>query len=438
MSTLRVLGLGKSYRIFAAEHHRVLSWFGFERAPVAENWAVRGIDFSVAKGESVGIVGRNGAGKSTLLKLIAGTLRPTEGHIGIEGHVAAILELGTGFNAEFTGRENARHALGLMGFLPAQIQKLLPRVEDFAEIGSHFEQPLRAYSSGMHMRLAFAVVTAHRPDLLIVDEALAVGDAYFQHKCLVRMKQFRDQGTSILFVSHDSAAVINLCDRAILLDNGRMVGEGEPRSVLDQYNSMLSGQQADRESRKLRLGISRYGNGRARILDVLVGNARGAGDTFMVGEAVWIEVAFRVEECIDALTVGFVIRDRFGNEIFGTNTYHLGYPLCQLASASEHRVRFDISRLALGTGDYHITIALHSGMEHSADNYDWWDSAAGFTVVKGPGYPFSGVVELPVVASEGGAVNGDMNGDMNGDANDGGNDAWENLQDTVKPGYRVP
>lgn len=396
---LRVLNLGKAYRSYAAEHHRILNWFGFNRPPIAEDWALRGVDFSVERGESLGIVGRNGAGKSTLLKLVTGTQRPTEGQIAVEGQVAAILELGMGFNPEFTGRVNARHALGLMGFRPRQIQELLPCVEEFAEIGPYFDQPLRTYSSGMHMRLAFAVVTAHRPDLLIVDEALSVGDAYFQHKCLVRMQQFRDEGTSILFVSHDAGAVINLCDRAILLDRGRMLGEGSPRDVLDQYNSLLAGQEADRASRQGRQGVSRYGNGHATIRRVVVGNARGTGDTFVVGDAIWIQVEFEVAKPVEQLTVGFAIRDRFGNEMFGTNTHHLSFPISGLTGESEHGIRFDISRLTLGAGDYQITVALHSGVEHSSDNYDWWDAAAGFTVEARPGYPFSGVAELQVVPS---------------------------------------
>jgi lipopolysaccharide transport system ATP-binding protein len=388
--------LGKVYRRYAADRHRVLNWIGIRRPAVAEDWALRGIDFAVAEGESVGIVGRNGAGKSTMLKLITGTQRPTEGHVVVKGQVAAILELGMGFNPEFSGRDNARHALGLMGFDTRTTQRLLPLVEDFAEIGAHFDQPMRTYSSGMYMRVAFAVVTAHQPDLLIVDEALAVGDAYFQHKCLLRMQQFRDAGTSILFVSHDNGSVLNLCDRAILLDSGRMLGSGDPRSVLDQYNSVISRQEGERAAQQRRRGVSRYGNGRAATECITIGNDQGPGDTFVVGDAIWIRLQFSVTEPLDELTLGFMIRDRFGNEVFGTNTRHLSLPLRQLSVDTPHIVQFDIPRLSLGPGDYHLTVALHRGMEHSVENYDWWDAAAGFSVVARPDYVFAGIAELLV------------------------------------------
>jgi lipopolysaccharide transport system ATP-binding protein len=203
----------------------------------------------------VGIIGQNGAGKSTVLKMVTGTTRPTEGQIAVHGRVSALLELGLGMNPELTGRENAIHAAGLMGIPQNTIKQLLPTIEAFAEIGEYFDQPMRTYSSGMQMRVAFSVATAARPDILIVDEALAVGDAYFVHKCFQRIREFREAGTTLLMVSHDPTAVQTLCDRAILLDAGRMVLDGNPQDVSDYYNGLI----AERENRTVRTTSSVHG-----------------------------------------------------------------------------------------------------------------------------------------------------------------------------------
>jgi lipopolysaccharide transport system ATP-binding protein len=194
---LCVENLGKAYRRYASEWQRVLSWCRAGFAPEEEKWVLRNLTFSVVPGEAVGIIGQNGAGKSTLLKLITGTARPTEGRIHISGRIAAMLELGMGFNPELTGRQNAYHAAGLMGHSLADIERVMPEIEAFAEIGEYFDQPVRIYSSGMQARLAFSVATAFRPDLLIVDEVLSVGDSYFQHKSFGKIRQFKDEGTSV-------------------------------------------------------------------------------------------------------------------------------------------------------------------------------------------------------------------------------------------------
>ena len=200
---LHVQNLGKSYRQWGSEWRRVASWFLPFIRPREEHWVLKDVRFSVGPGEAVGIVGQNGAGKSTLLKLITGTTSPTQGQVQLRGSVAAILELGMGFNPDLTGRENAYHAAGLMGYSQADIKKAMPDIEAFAEVGEYFDQPVRTYSSGMQMRVTFSVATAFRPDLLIVDEALSVGDSYFQHKSFDRIREFQSQGCSLLIVSHD-------------------------------------------------------------------------------------------------------------------------------------------------------------------------------------------------------------------------------------------
>ena len=267
-------------------------------------------------------------------------------------------------------------------------------IQRFAELGDYFDRPLRSYSSGMQMRLAFAVATAVRPDLLIVDEALAVGDAYFQHKCYRRIRDFRDLGTSLLFVSHDAGAVINLCDRAILLENGEPIRDGHPREVFEYYSKLIAVQEGRQAESVRGEGVSRYGDGQATISRVASGGEDGERSTLIAGEPAWIEVAFRVNQDLPDLTLGIMIRDRLGNDIFGTNTHHLGFALEKLVAGSDHAVRLDIERLALGPGDYHLTVALHAASAHVAGNFDWWDAAHSLKVLPRPGYPFAGVAEL--------------------------------------------
>src|SRR5690606_18629047 len=213
-----------------------------------QHWVLQDVEFEIAPGEAVGIVGVNGAGKSTLLKMITGTTQPTCGKIELEGRVAALLELGMGFHPDFTGRQNAIMAGQLLGMQVDDIEALMPQIESFAEIGEAIDHPVRTYSSGMQMRLAFSVATAQRPDILIVDEALSVGDAYFQHKSFARIREFRKSGTTLLIVSHDRQAIQTICDRAILLDHGRLALEGAPEEVMDFFSAMI----AEREQSTIR------------------------------------------------------------------------------------------------------------------------------------------------------------------------------------------
>lgn len=238
---LAVSGLGKAFGLYRSEWQRVLSWCGVTLRPAALHWVLRDVTFSVAPGEAVGIVGQNGAGKSTLLKLITGTSRPTEGTVISVGRVAAILELGMGFNPELTGRQNAFHAGGLMGFERRALLQAMPSIQAFADIGEYFDQPLRTYSSGMQVRVAFAVATAFRPAILIIDEALAVGDAAFQRKCFQRIEDFRAGGTMLLFVSHDLETIRRICSRAVFLRQGRLARFGNAKVVCDEYEQYMFG-----------------------------------------------------------------------------------------------------------------------------------------------------------------------------------------------------
>lgn len=399
MGFLKVRSLGKAYKQYPHKWARLAEWVSpFQISKHQLNWVLRGLDFDIFPGEAVGIVGRNGAGKSTLLKIITGTTQPTEGSIEIGGRVAALLELGMGFHPDFTGRQNIFIAGQLLGLNTGEIAAHMGDIEAFAEIGPYIDQPVRTYSSGMQVRLAFSIATAVRPDILIVDEALAVGDAYFQHKCFTRIRQFRADGTTLLFVSHDPGAVKTLCDRAILLDGGRIAKAGNPDDVLDYYNALLArnGGAPIAAEEGQTLG-TRSGSKKAEILSVeLLGGTPGS-KIFRVGEAVTLQIHFKKREILPELTLGVLFKDRLGNEIFGTNTFHLGLTLNATPPGESEYVKFDIPELNLGVGSYSITVALHSRATHLSDNYDWWDKALVFEVVPGGGPDFVGVCRLPFI-----------------------------------------
>lgn len=391
MGYLRIRGLSKAYKRYPHQWSRLVEWLSGGRAVRhTPSWVLRGVSFDVSAGESIGIVGKNGAGKSTLLKIITGTAQPTDGTVEIGGRVAALLELGMGFHPEFTGRQNVYMAGQLLGLSTAEIDAHMPVIEGFAEIGSYIDEPLRTYSSGMQVRLAFSVATATRPQILIIDEALSVGDAYFQHKCFARIREFKEQGTTLLFVSHDPGTVKTLCDRAILLDEGLMIKDAAPDEVLDYYNALIAKREADNAIRQVELETgkgrsTRSGNRKAAVRGVDVLQNGQSVRAVRVGDPVTIRVGYSVLQEVPELTVGILLRDRLGNDVFGTNTYHLGLRPPAIESGVDGYVNFDIPCLGLGVGNYSLTVALHSGPSHLSDSFDWWDHALVFQVIPGSG-----------------------------------------------------
>ncbi|MEM1062809.1 MAG: ABC transporter ATP-binding protein [Planctomycetota bacterium] len=383
MKSLSVQNVGKAYRTYRSEWHRFARWAGLPVKPVDEHWVLRGIDFDVRPGEAVGLIGRNGAGKSTLLKMLTGTLRPTEGCVSVNGKVFAILELGMGFNPELTGRQNAAHALSVMEADPRAAAAAMEYVEDFAEIGEYFDRPLRVYSSGMQMRVAFSVVTAMRPEILIIDEALAVGDAYFQHKSFDRIREFRDQNTTLLIVSHDRSAVQTLCDRAIMLADGAVVRDGPPEEVFDYYNATLA------ENVAPEVTVTRHDDGRARtssgtgeakVSEIGLYNRRGEQvEAVGVGETIELRVRVRVYEAVESLVLGYGVRDRLGQVMYGTNTWHTNQVISSPSGGDEYEfsIRFPAN---FGIGTYSIQTALVDRDTHLSANYDWQDLALVFRV----------------------------------------------------------
>lgn len=384
MSLMVVENLGKAYRSFRSEWQRIASWFGLPVKPQDEHWALRHISFSIEAGEAIGIVGQNGAGKSTLLKMITGTLQPTEGNVLVNGRIAAILELGMGFNPELTGRQNVFHAAGLMGFSAEQVEQAMDDIEAFAEIGEYFDEPVRTYSSGMQMRVAFSVATAFRPEILIVDEALSVGDAYFQHKSFDRIRQFQQQGTTLLIVSHDRSAIQSLCNRAILLERGAIIRDGDPEEVMDFYNAIIAKKEnATVEVKKLEDGKAQItsGTGEARVADIALLNALGDRVEFVdVGENVILSIEVEINQPIERLVLGYGIKDRLGQVIYGTNTHHKSQILESLQAGE--KIKYEVAFPAnLGPGSYSVQTALASTDTHLVNNYEWRDLALVFNVV---------------------------------------------------------
>jgi lipopolysaccharide transport system ATP-binding protein len=385
MSTITVNNLGKAYKQYTTRWSRLAEWVSPGHRPRHRlKWVLQDINFTVYPGEAVGIIGINGAGKSTLLKMITGTTLPTTGGVHITGRVAALLELGMGFHPDFTGRQNAFMAGQLLGYSVEEIARLMPEVEAFAEIGDYIDQPVRVYSSGMQMRLAFSVATAHRPDVLIVDEALSVGDAYFQHKSFDRIREFRKQGTTLLIVSHDKGAIQSICDRAILLNAGKLAMEGEPEAVMDCYNAML----ADHQSQTIKQEVTVdgkiqtvSGTGEATVIDITLLDVNGNRIEMVgVGQSVTLQVLVKTNCNLERLVLGYGIKDRLGLVVYGTNT-DLKKQVLENVPGESH-IRFDISFQAnLGPGTYSVQTALSSSDTHLLNNYEWRDLALIFNVI---------------------------------------------------------
>lgn len=397
-TVLSVCGIGKVFQQYRHEIYRVMRWFSIKAPLDEETWVLRNISFSVEAGQALGIVGRNGAGKSTLLKLITGTMRPSEGEISVAGKISAILELGMGFNPDYTGHQNVFYALGLMGYQHSEISSIVQEIRDFSELGDYFDQPLRVYSSGMHMRLAFSVATAFRPDILIVDEALSVGDAYFQHKSFDKIKKFRELGTTLILVSHDRMAVLSLCDRAILLHNGAIALDGEPESVLDYYNALLS-QHSDQSIQTRTLSNQQIqtssGSRKITIEDAILLDANGnATDTLDVGDRATIYVRALAHEHVQRLVLGYAIKDRFGQTLYGTNTFFSDQSTDDVGAGEEFEFRVSFAA-DLGVGTYSIALALVGGESHIGENHEWRDLAIIFNVANLSKQTFDGKIYLP-------------------------------------------
>jgi homopolymeric O-antigen transport system ATP-binding protein len=412
-TAIRVESVSKQYRIYDRPSDRLKETLtrGHWKAH-REFWALKDITFDVEAGTTTGIIGPNGSGKSTLLQIITGTLEPTHGSVSLEGRVAALLELGAGFNAEFTGIENIFMNASLMGLSRGETEQLLPEIANFAEIGDFLYQPLKVYSSGMYIRLAFAVAIAVAPQILIIDEALAVGDAVFQHRCTRRIKQMQENGTTILFVSHDPGAVRALCTRAILLNGGRVEADGPPAEVLNHYQKIIMAREtayaessapAEASDEALTFDAGefsppgytfRHGNGNAEIVKVeLLNSSRQRVQLAETGEQLFLRVYVLFHKAAEEPVFGFLIRNRHGIHLYGTNTdiQQAGIGPVEAGEIIEADFSFNCW---LAPDSYSITVAAHSV---DAVSFDWLDGAMFFQIVSAT--PMEGVANLDGTAA---------------------------------------
>ncbi|MDG2461716.1 MAG: ABC transporter ATP-binding protein [Luminiphilus sp.] len=394
-TTISLNGVGKAFRVYASQWDRLKEWLlPVSRRRHVQTWVLREITADFRQGEAVGIVGVNGAGKSTLLKIISGITQPSAGTMHVAGRLSALLELGMGFHPDFTGRQNVLTAGQLMGIPLHRLHALMPDIEAFAEIGEYMDRPVRVYSSGMQMRLAFSLATAERPEVLIVDEALSVGDAYFQHKSFDRIRQFKAQGTTLILVSHDRFAVQSICDRAILLQDGTIVRDGDPESVLDYYNASLSN--TEKITQRLQDGRTATvsGDGAASVSDLCL--TRGDDqdvDVLCTGDIATLTLTIQAQEDLDKLVCGYAIRNRLGQDMYGINTFHTGHPIGPVSAGERVRVSFRFA-MNLGAGEYSIATALAGGETHLEGNYEWCDLAKVFTIINAHHKAFSGCAWL--------------------------------------------
>ncbi|HEY0762547.1 MAG TPA: ABC transporter ATP-binding protein [Pyrinomonadaceae bacterium] len=408
MSTaLRVNSVSKQYRIYDKPADRLKETLTRGRWKAhREFWALKDISFEVEAGTTTGIIGPNGSGKSTLLQIITGTLQPTHGSVSLDGRVAALLELGAGFNSEFTGIENIFMNTSLMGISKSDTERLLPGIENFAEIGDFIYQPLKTYSSGMYVRLAFATAIATAPQILIIDEALAVGDAVFQHRCMRRIKEMQENGTTILFVSHDPSAVRALCNHAVLLNGGKLVTEGTPADVLNRYQKIIMArEQAYEETLKSETPalenetaelsstplshVYRHGDRSAEVLKVeLLDSALKPTQLVETGEPLNVRVVYVAHSDLDDVVCGFLIRNRHGIHIYGTNTELQQVPLTRVKQGEVIEVTFQFN-CWLAPDHFSLCVAVHSS---AGVSFDWLDGCLFFRIMSAT--PIEGVANL--------------------------------------------
>jgi len=367
---LEVKNLSKSFKKYNSEWARIFSWFGLEVKPKEEHHILKNINFSVSKGEVVGIVGENGAGKSTLLKIITGTLKPSLGSVVVNGRISAILELGMGFNPDMTGRQNVYNTSKLMGYSQSEIDSVIQNIEDFSEIDEYFDQPIRTYSSGMQMRVAFSVATAFKPDILIIDEALSVGDAYFQQKSMRKIMEFRTLGVSILFVSHDASAIKMLCDSAVLIDNGHVIDVGNPKDIMNFYQNMIikKSHQGDSDfkhekkktqhKKEIESASSHASTGEVELVNFSLKNENDEKINYIVSEHL-LKICFKVKalKYLDDPHYGIIIRNKFGLSAFETNTYIMRQDTKSLNKDEITKIEFSFI-CNLSASDYSISIGI--------------------------------------------------------------------------------
>jgi lipopolysaccharide transport system ATP-binding protein len=378
---LQVQNVSKIYRLYRRPADRLLELLPFSRhyAP-NQFWALRDVSLNVERGEVLGVIGPNGSGKSTLLQIVSGILEPTRGRVVAHGRIAALLELGAGFNPEFTGRENVYLNGEILGIARREMEHVFPEIERFAEIGAFMDRPVKEYSTGMYVRLAFSTAIHVDPEILIVDEALAVGDAIFANRCIKKFVELKERKVTVLFVSHDLGLVKRLSDRAALMIDGRVAAFGNPSEVVNRYVGMvLERQERDEPRGDLpKAGSSfRHGDGASEIVSADLFNTRGeAIRNLEPHETISIRVRAIARRDLEDPVVGVLIRNRLGIDVFGTNTRIEGIDLGNIPAGEMFEVEFTFDCL-LTRQDYTLTVATQHREGYSQD---WLDDFISFSV----------------------------------------------------------
>lgn len=414
-------------RLFAPILGGLMPWLREDKPRYHEFWALRDVSVSLLPHETLGIIGQNGSGKSTLLQIICGTLTPSEGETRSRGRIAALLELGAGFNPDFTGRENVYLNAAIYGLSALEIDERMEAIIDFAEIGEHIDQPVKTYSSGMFVRLAFSVIANIDAEILVIDEALAVGDAYFQQKCMRFLRKFQENG-SIFFVSHDTGAMMSFCDRVIWLDHGAIRSQGDPKEVCEEYLAYLyqkhtgvqpltSAQMEEvetvaeveqppdvSETELMRMpepaNDRGFGDKAAEIFACSLTNEMGQLVNAVYGsELVELRIAFRALSDLQSVISGFVVKDRLGQYIFGNNTFAVtadNPPKMRFGETAIARFRFHMPSLAPGT--YSIAVAVASGTTKDHIQHHWLHE--GLTFASYTAIDTGVLIDIPMVEIE--------------------------------------
>lgn len=374
---IQVSNLKKIYKLYDKPSDRLKETFGLSKGRYKEHYALNGVNLSIFQGETVGIIGTNGSGKSTILKIITGVLNPTQGEVATNGRISALLELGAGFNQEYNGIENIFLNGTMMGFSEKEIQERLPEILKFADIGDYVYQPVKTYSSGMFVRLAFAVAINIDPEILIVDEALSVGDVFFQAKCYHKFEEFKKMGKTIVFVSHDLSSISKYCDRVFLLNQGKLLGEGSAKEMIDAYKRVLVGQYAipeeEQEGSLLNdaglnaaaagaMGLNpeklEYGSGQARIREFYITDDKDVKTTAVIkGTSFTVHVKVEFQERVAAPIFAFSFKNIRGTEITGTNSMIEKAYLEPAEAGSVKEVTFT-QRMSLQGGEYLLSLGV--------------------------------------------------------------------------------
>ncbi|PIF04227.1 MAG: ABC transporter ATP-binding protein [Arcobacter sp.] len=376
---LSVKNITKIYKKYNSNFDRLKEVF-FKTTHHKEFISNQDISFDLYEGETLGIIGVNGAGKSTILKIIAGITSPTSGQIIRKGRVTALLELGTGFNNDMSGFDNIYLNARLIGMSKEQIDKNLQSIIDFSELGEYIYENIKTYSSGMRMRLAFSIALFSEPKILIVDEALSVGDAHFSAKCTKALKKRKEQKMSIIYVSHDLNSLKLLCDRVILLNHGKVIKEDTPQNTINSYNYLISKlNDKDGLFDLKNENTKSFGTLDVEITDVSLKGSLSNTNTIISGELVTISVQMKSKLKLKDMTIGMMIRDKFGQDVFGTNTFYHDVKIV-FEENKNYLCTFEMP-MNVGNGQYTISMAIHSKDTHLEYCAHWFESAESFSVI---------------------------------------------------------